>query len=221
MKKTLLCILVIYSSFLAAQDPTDSYAIEVEEVTASETLGDSKPARRYQIKCKNYPLECSAMLVQEFLGGKISSVPAYLREDGVVAMRREGYPTYYLTDEALGSAEAVTLNLLLCDRLRTEHKAPVYASYKFIPHPVEVVGSCGVVLSCEAAEVSKKTFFIRVVGLTPSEEVQFRTTQDQEAMEFNESANEEGQIIFVVESSEGSNEVTASNERIGTMTLRY
>ncbi len=224
MKKTFLYFLLIYSSLIAAGEPLAPQILEVEEVTAPRTEGELHTAHRYQIRCKNCPLECPALFVQESVGGVISSTPAYLKEDGVLALRREGYPTLYFTDENLGVGEPVTLNVIPCDRSRSVYKPPVYASYKFIPRPLQAVSPSGVILTCEVADLTKQSFFIKVSGLDSGEEVHFSTPSEGHVVEFRESADEKGEILFVDSisgSSGGSYEITATNSRIGSLSVRY
>ena len=214
MKKTLLYILFISSSLFAVEDQKDPYAIELEEVTVGGAV------RQYQIKCKNYALECPVMLVQEYLGKKLESSPAYIREDGIIAKRQQGYPTIYISDENIVKGESVTLNVIPCDRTRSTLKAPVYAAYKFIPFPIEARGSNGVVLACEMADREMKSYFVKISGLEDAEEVIFRVDSEEGKMEFTETSGESGEVIFVVNVSEGGNEVTASNKRIGTLSVK-
>jgi hypothetical protein len=191
----------------------------VASLSGSELLlTPAAEAGVYNVKVSGMETDCGAMLVKEDLSGKISTTMTYLREDGVLAALKEEMPPLELNLKETAPGEPVILNVLLCDRTRSTAKKPEYPSIRFIPKPLEVKNEAGVYLACEIADVKAQSFWIRMSGLLPNEEVTFRSTLFGEHKILRECADENGEMKFFflleeVYPEEETFHITASNDR--------
>ena len=158
------------------------------------TLKPAAEAGLYTIEVSGMETDCGTLLVKEDLSGKITTTMTYLREDGVIAALKEEMPPLMLDLRETAPGEPVILNVLLCDRTRSTAKKPEYPTMRFIPKPLEVKNDAGVHLSCEIADVKAQSFWIRMTGLLPNEEVTFRSTLFGKHKILRECADENGEM---------------------------
>lgn len=144
----------------------------------------------------------AVVLAQEFLSGKISTTPCFVREDHLLGKRQQDYPILELNFEHFRYGEPVTLTVLPCDRTRNPSKPAKCDTIHFVPKPLMTQAPSGIHATCELADDTSSCYQIKISGLQPQDSVSITSSLFGASKVLQQEADEQGNIDFFFLSEE-------------------
>lgn len=160
------------------------------------TLHETAKSHTYTLAVQGNHAGGAVILAQEFLSGKISTTPCFIREDNLLGKRQQEYPILELNFDHFRYGEPVTLTVLPCDRTRNPSKPAKCDSLQFVPKPLITHAPSGVHASCELADDSSSCYRIKISGLQPEESISLTSSLFGETKVLQQEADDRGEIDF-------------------------
>lgn len=228
MKSLFFSFAIIFSVFSQAHSLEPNFKLEAVEghtPLMPQKKSQSDILKFYAFKCIDTEKKIDTRLTIELMNGVSSTYKTEIDNEGYLRLRI--YPFIrFAPGFGCGYGESVTLHVESRD-YSVETQEPVfYSKLRFVPYPIIEKNDMGVSMSCEALDTQGKNFSILLKGLQPHEEVSFESVTLSKKRSFNGTSDSDGELVIMYSAEiapKGKNpfRLTASNERIGSVSIRH